>query len=171
MASSKINYSDKVSLTTSPLPRANKCTAEDLNEIKQVINDNADIQDTLSDDLNNMEQNFNNNNTFSTTEKEIGTWIDGKKIYRKSYTGSVVDASSNAVNLFNIDVDYDNIWIDESHSYLTNNNESLTLNFYYTTGDYARSWIRKSDSVLRFKSGMNLSGRTFVITLLYTKTN
>jgi hypothetical protein len=38
----KINYDDKVSLTSSPLPRANKCTADDLNEIKQVVNENAD---------------------------------------------------------------------------------------------------------------------------------
>lgn len=41
----KIEYDDKISLTTSPLPRANKCTAEDLNEIKQVVNDNADELD------------------------------------------------------------------------------------------------------------------------------
>ena len=42
---SKITYDDKVSLTTSALPRANKCTDDDLNEIKQVVNDNADELD------------------------------------------------------------------------------------------------------------------------------
>ena len=39
---SKITYDNKISLTTSALPRANKCTDDDLNEIKQVVNDNAD---------------------------------------------------------------------------------------------------------------------------------
>lgn len=42
---SKITYDDKISLTTSELPRANKCTDDDLNEIKQVVNDNADELD------------------------------------------------------------------------------------------------------------------------------
>lgn len=39
----KITYDDKVSLTTSALPRANKCTDDDLNEIKTVVNANADL--------------------------------------------------------------------------------------------------------------------------------
>ena len=42
---STITYDDKISLTTSELPRANKCTDDDLNEIKQVVNDNADELD------------------------------------------------------------------------------------------------------------------------------
>ena len=44
---SKITYDDKISLTTSALPRANKCTDDDLNEIKQVVNDNADSLDIV----------------------------------------------------------------------------------------------------------------------------
>lgn len=43
----KITYDDKVSLTTSPLPRTNKCTSEDMNEIKQVINANADLLNVI----------------------------------------------------------------------------------------------------------------------------
>lgn len=43
--SSRITYDDKISLTTSPLPRANKCTAEDMNEIKSVVNQNATDND------------------------------------------------------------------------------------------------------------------------------
>lgn len=42
---SKITYDNKISLTTSALPKANKCTDDDLNEIKQVVNDNADELD------------------------------------------------------------------------------------------------------------------------------
>lgn len=43
--SQRITYDDKVSLTTSSLPRANKCTAEDLNQIKSVVNQNATDND------------------------------------------------------------------------------------------------------------------------------
>ena len=61
----KITYDDKVSLTTSPLPRTNKCTAEDLNEIKNVVNSNADLAErinttsvtTANTDLNNYIEN------------------------------------------------------------------------------------------------------------------
>lgn len=44
---SKITYDDKISLTKSALPRANKCTDDDLNEIKRVVNDNADSLDVV----------------------------------------------------------------------------------------------------------------------------
>ena len=36
--------------------------------------------------------NNNNENQYSLEEKEIGTWIDGKKIYRKTLTGSTLPA-------------------------------------------------------------------------------
>lgn len=37
----KITYEDKVSLVTSPLPRKNKVTSTDMNEIKEVVNANS----------------------------------------------------------------------------------------------------------------------------------
>lgn len=52
----KIEYDDKTSLTTSPLPRANKYTAEDLNEIKEVVNTNADELDTNTNNITDIQQ-------------------------------------------------------------------------------------------------------------------
>ena len=37
----KLEYEDKVNLITSPLPRKNKVTADDFNDIKEVVNKNA----------------------------------------------------------------------------------------------------------------------------------
>lgn len=37
----KLEYENKVDLITSPLPRKNKATADDFNEIKEVVNKNA----------------------------------------------------------------------------------------------------------------------------------
>lgn len=37
----KITYDDKTSLITSPVPRENKVTDDDMNEIKEVVNQNA----------------------------------------------------------------------------------------------------------------------------------
>lgn len=53
---SKITYDDKVSLTTSALPKANKCTDDDLNEIKQVVNNNADELDENTTNIEEMQQ-------------------------------------------------------------------------------------------------------------------
>lgn len=54
--SSKITYDDKVSLTTSPLPRVNKCTADDLNEIKTVVNSNADEINSNSSNIDEIDE-------------------------------------------------------------------------------------------------------------------
>lgn len=39
----KITYDDKISLITSPVPRENKVTDSDMNEIKEVVNTNSGI--------------------------------------------------------------------------------------------------------------------------------
>ena len=73
MAIQKIQYVDKETLyNLTSIPDKNKCTADDLNEIKQVVNNNAD---ELANAKGQVE--------YSTTEKVIGTWIDGKPVYRK----------------------------------------------------------------------------------------
>lgn len=72
---SKITYDDKISLTTSALPRANKCTDDDLNEIKQVVNDNADELDENTTNIEELqgtilfenEEGVNTNITLSET--------------------------------------------------------------------------------------------------------
>lgn len=49
---------------------------------------------------------INNMNTYSTTEKKIGTWIDGKPLYRKVIDfGALPNASEKSVahNISNID--------------------------------------------------------------------
>lgn len=62
----KITYEDKVAVNVNPdIPDINKVNADDMNEIKSVVNENANI------------------NEYSTTEQVIGKWINGKPIYRK----------------------------------------------------------------------------------------
>lgn len=43
MAVSKINYTNKVSIVTTSVPEINKVTDSNMNEIKSVVNNNADI--------------------------------------------------------------------------------------------------------------------------------
>lgn len=94
---SKITYTDKVTLNENPnVADVNKVKADDLNEIKNVVNANAD--------------NLNALNTYSTSEQRIGTWIDGKPIYRQviNTTGdnsqiqniATISNIDNIVNMF-----------------------------------------------------------------------
>ena len=62
----QITYDDKVYLNeNASVPAINKVQASDMNEIKNVVNANDDK--------------FN----YTQEEQRIGTWIDGKPLYRK----------------------------------------------------------------------------------------
>ena len=87
-----ITYLDKQAMGTQPtIPEVNKVTDSDMNEIKYAVNENANI--------------LEESNTYSTTEKVVGTWIDGKPIYRKAYSmsGSLVqNAWTTLTSLSNV---------------------------------------------------------------------
>lgn len=82
----KITYEDKAALNINPdIPDTNKCNASDMNEIKQVVNENANI------------------NEYLTTEQVIGKWVDGKPVYRKvihtTQAGLNIDLAHNINNI------------------------------------------------------------------------
>lgn len=72
----KLTYDNKVTLVSQPdVANENKVTASDMNQIKTIVNGNDD--------------NFSHISTYSTSETATDmTWIDGKTIYRKVYTGT-----------------------------------------------------------------------------------
>lgn len=88
-----ITYADKQAMGTQPsIPEINKVTDSNMNEIKSVVNENANI--------------LEESNTYSTTEKVVGTWIDGKPIYRKVYSISgtmAQNAWTTLTSLSNVD--------------------------------------------------------------------
>ena len=88
----KITYEDKVALNVnSDIADVNKCNATDLNEIKNVVNENDDLVGDLST-LNTAEKSnlvgaineVYQNNVYSTDEIVVGKWIDGKPLYKKT---------------------------------------------------------------------------------------
>lgn len=93
MAIQTITYSNKQAMGTQPsVPEVNKITDSNMNEIKSVVNNNANF--------------LSNNSTYSTTEQVVGTWIDGKPIYRKTiaYTGTALSSGTTSIqhNISNI---------------------------------------------------------------------
>ena len=85
---SKITYADKVALNENPsVADINKVKADDLNEIKNVVNANDDK--------------FN----YTQEEQIIGTWVNGKPIYRKVSNVSISNESmwTSLINIPNLD--------------------------------------------------------------------
>ena len=84
---SKITYTDKVPLyENTDIADINKVKADDMNEIKNVVNANDDK--------------FN----YSTEEHRIGTWINGKPIYRKTFVASITGHYAIVGTITNLDI-------------------------------------------------------------------
>lgn len=110
--------------------------------------------------------------TYSTSETVIGTWIDGRPIYRKvlKFTGlstGIVKAVS-----YNISNAVNQIWIEKGFIE-SSSGRVITLPEVGYNGDLTSKtdiWIEKSESSVKLYSngGWN-SNWTFYITLNYTK--
>lgn len=84
-----ISFANKQAMGTQPtIPEANKITDSNVNEIKSVVNNNASSLTDLS--------------KYDTTETVVGTWIDGKPIYRRVYNQSGSMTTSSWVNFTSI---------------------------------------------------------------------
>lgn len=90
MAVSTITYTNKVALNeNASVADINKVKAEDMNEIKSVVNNNASETSANTTNITNLQ-------TYSTSEVDTGKkWIDGKPIYRKVFTYSNVAIANN----------------------------------------------------------------------------
>lgn len=93
----KLTYANKVAINeNAEIPNINKITDDDMNEIKTVVNNNDDDMITINTNLTNA-------TTYSTTEKIVGTWIDGKPIYRKMYEFSNIPTGETKYTALDID--------------------------------------------------------------------
>lgn len=113
-------------------------------------------------------------NIYTNDEKVIGKWVNNKPLYRKViFIQSMPNAINGVTELFNYKssiTDVEEIWIDESASFITKSNETLSLNWFYLSTDYMRTYISKSNYSIRFKTGKDLSSFSCYVALLYTKT-
>lgn len=118
----------------------------------------------LLKDVANLKRNSTNNN-YSTEEQIVGTWIDGRPIYRKTYTGQVTDADYDTIaTIENLDIF---LGIDSQASYVIKNdgNQRITTTLYsflIKNGNKIQlTWNRASDFSI---------GNSYAFTIQYTKT-
>ena len=133
------------------------------NEIGYNTTSVADALDSL------YQTQFSNN--YSTEEKVIGKWIDGKPLYQKTINlGNLPNKATKTVNHEIENIDLTSVMYES--------------NLYYATDDYATSLPRVNDSrlasqiffeitsssIIIYGRGENFSAFSGHITLKYTKT-
>lgn len=106
-----------------------------------------------------------------TTGQEVATneYLNGKRVYKRNISAKGENSSGTTLTLSNINFNFSEIWIDESNSFISNESETLSTNWYFAPEDYCRVWIAKNTKIIRYRTGGNLSGRTFNVMLKYTK--
>ena len=118
------------------------------------------IRDRMSD----AEKNFNK---YSTTEEVVGTWIDGKPIYRKCFnytatTGEVIVADLSSLNIDTVCHMYGN--------FKDGNALIESIPFYLHSAYTVTPFYKLADKSLRLTVNIsNLTG-TGVVIIEYTKT-
>lgn len=111
--------------------------------------------------------------TFDQDEIDTGeTWVDGKKIYRRTFVTTDVLAGDEAISI-PISFGHDSIWIDRGNSFIKSDQwiYPIPLPRYSNSDDsYVGIWIEASKIVLFSGpgSGWNESW-TKVVTVRYTK--
>ena len=106
------------------------------------------------------------NNDYSLEEKVIGTWIDGKKVYRRTYTGNINKSDYMTIaEIENLDLF---LGIDTQASYIMGNN-----NFQRTITTLYGFIIRNENKIQLTYNGTSCFsiGDSYAITVQYTKTN
>lgn len=159
---------------------------EQLEGTEVILIEDSDFNGENSFELAKVEQNLTSNSentvpsvkavnngikTNITTGQEVATneYLDGKRVYKRNISAIGENSSGTTLTLSNINFNFSEIWIDESNSFISNENETLSINWYFAAEDYCRVWIGKNTKIIRYRTGGNLSGRTFNVMLKYTK--
>lgn len=108
--------------------------------------------------------------TYSTDEVRIGTWIDGKPLYRKIIETTMPETPSNGVyitkNTTNIpDMSFGYV----SRAIAISNNQYYTLPYINNSGYATKFFIEIQDLILANGNTSFNNSKTFVV-LEYTKT-
>ncbi len=109
---------------------------------------------------------FSKGDLYSTDEKMIGQWIDGKPLYQKTITLTNVAISTTQANVGDISsLNIDSGVVTQVEGYKSDGNVYAGLGYF-------ACWIRKGDNNLGIRATFNTTGtfNTINVTLQYTKT-
>jgi len=103
---------------------------------------------------------------YSPEETEIGTWIDGSKLYRKvvEFTSTGSSDSSIVVTLPS------NCVIRKFDGYIMAGNDKIPLNWYWTSSDYMGTYVELNNSLRQRTGNPGYRNKPGSVILEYTKT-
>ena len=101
-------------------------------------------------------------NVYSTEEKIVGTWIDGKPIYRKCYKITLATGLTTIDTIANVDT-----YLGCKGSYISSSNNKLNIPWVGPNTEYTDVLIDTSGNV---RTTSSLTGTNCVIVIEYTKT-
>lgn len=165
----QITYANKVALNENAgVADINKVKADDMNEIKQVVNSNDNEQQETKGLVENA-------TTISNVEKVVGTYND-KILYSKEYTFTINHTGGNSTiesNYAHGIANVDTVFINQAHSFATSSGNSYILGRTYINNGaiaLAMSAIANSTNIrteIFYNGSITFD---FTITLNYTKT-
>ena len=147
------------------------------NAISAVENEIPTIDNSVSTSSTNGVENqaitnyVNGLNTYSTTEQVVGTWINGKPLYRKvMYISSLPNNTTTLYDIFSAQelTTIDICFIDDSGSYMIQNDEIDTMNWIYSTTGFIMTCIKNKR--IRIKTTDDKTGASAYVSINYTKT-
>ena len=117
------------------------------------------IRDRVSD----AEKNFNK---YSTTEEVVGTWIDGKPLYRKVVKGNITATDQT---LFVVNANIDTMVFISGYD-CPDGTYYFPFNYAQTGSTYKSIFYKKDTDTIEFRSNSYNPGEVYVVVLEYTKT-
>lgn len=148
----------------------NKETLQEYNT--RLAENNTSLDDVLNA-VNNLPERGTggggSSNVYSLEETVIGTWINGKPLYRKVVFISEIGNAGNLEVPYNIP-DVELIWVDETAAFAFASYETIPASSTYGGDLWIRAWTNMNLKVIRLRTPANLTGYSAYITLAYTKT-
>ena len=116
----------------------------------------------------NMGRVLNKKLSYSTDETVVGTWTDGKPLYRKSFIVKGITAVSYTHNL--ADLNMDMCLFDFSHSVFKQGVYSLPFGVYGSNTDYNRVFFQNNNDIVFQFGPIYTMSKDLYFTIEYTKT-
>ena len=142
-------------------------------EVKKLLKVMPSIP-TINKDLSELRDKHKSQNKFAASEIDTGeTWIDGKKIYRRTYITTDPVSPSNTLTIpISLTGIADTLWIDQQNSFIRSKGGEqvypLPLPRYSDSNNYVGVWINTAGIRLFSDSSWNQNWEK-CITIKYTK--
>ena len=101
---------------------------------------------------------------YDTSEKVVGTWIDGKPIYQKIFTGTLSNSSTDVIItlLNNIDA------VINANGYISKTGSKLFIPSQRTSSTFFEIWVENNNLLFVYQQGWSFTD--YVVAVQYTKT-